>query len=230
MQTEQTNDPKMEKISINSLINLCYGKLSKYTSEKTGALFNLTNIRAIVLHQLNKTETIEDLVNELVESKSNPYHFYIDEKGDIYQLNPVTDAVDHCRYIKYTTKANSYFGDDICPLSEVINDNNQKNPNICTLSICLPFGKFSSNTYNSLVKLCAYLINKYSKSLQAIENILSIFEINENSSELNNFKENVEYYRMFKYDVEKLRARWLLHYGGISRGYPTEYINEISSK
>lgn len=221
---------KEEKISINSLINLCYEKLSKYKSDKTGAKFTLTNIRGIVLHQLDKEISIEELKNNLIDSKRNPYHFYIDTDGTIYQFNPIDDAVDHCRYAKYTTKANSYFGNDLCPMIESKNIDTQQNPGICTVSICLPYGKFTSNTYNSLVKLCAYVINKYSKSLQATENLLSMFELVESTTELDNFKNDTEYYRMLKYDIEKKRANWLLHYGGIKRGYPSEYIYDMIEK
>ena len=218
-----------EKIKINSFSKLFDEKLTKYTSEKSGTVFNITNIRGIILHQDAKYESAVELVTKLIESKKNPYHFIIESDGTIYQVNPIDRALDHAYLDTYTEKANKYFGNDLCPISE-FKERDQKSPNICTLSICLPEGKLSSNTYNALVKLCAYLINKYSKSLQATENILSMFEISKHYEDPSSFKDNAEFYRMFKFDVEKLRSNWLLHYGGLSRGYPTEEIYDVLEK
>lgn len=221
---------KESKIVINSVVKLFNDKLSKYTSEQNGMPLTITNIRGIILHRREEYKDAFDCINKMIETNRNPFHFIIDHDGKIYQVNPIDRALDHCYFETYSEKANSYFGDNLCPLSKK-EDRNQLSPNICTISICIPTGKITSNVYNSLVRLCAYIINKYSKALQATQNILSMFEvIDTGNTDLNSFKTHPEFYRMFKYDVEKLRSNWLMHFGGLTRGYPSEQISEILEK
>ena len=224
-------EEKKEEIEIYSLMESLAGYLKTYKSSQ-GVSFSNINIRAIVIHQIDEEKTIEEIVSDLVGKGLNPYHYIIDKDGKIYQLNNVQTCVQHCRSKKYTAKANTYFGDNICPSFE--ENENASHPEACadncTLSILLPAGKMNSNVYNAAVKLNAYLINKYTRGLQATANVLGAYEISEAFDEPKCFKEDPDTFLKFKYDIEKLRSQWLLHYGGFKRGYCTEHVYDVKLK
>ena len=100
----------------------------------------------------------------------------------------------------------------------------------CTISISIPNGKLTSNVSNSLIRLCAYIINKYGKGLSGVVNVLGAFEISDSFDEPKCFKDDPEFFTQVKYEIEKLRSRWSLHFGGFKRGYPSEHIIEIYDK
>jgi len=217
-----------EEIKIYSLIAKYSNLLTKYKSAK-GVTFPLTNIRGIVIHQCSENKDVTEIVDEMVAKKINPYHFIIDENGDIGQINEITECVAHARSKKYTSFANTFFGDSTCPIFEETPETPHGEASVdnCTISILIPYcsdGKLDSNVYESLQKLVAYIINKYSKSLQATSAVVSAFEISEGFDDPKCFKDDPDFYLRFKYDVEKLRSKWLLHYEGFKRGYPTEKI------
>ena len=220
-------EEKKEEIEIYSLMESLDGYLKVYTSSQ-GVAFSNVNIRAIVIHQMNEKKKIEEIVSDMVNKGLNPYHFIIDEDGKIYQINNVEASLRHCRSKKYTAKANEYFGDNICPSFEENKDaiHPEACADNCTLSILLPYGDMNSNVYNAAVKLNAYLINKYARGLQGTTGILGAFEISDSFDDPRCFKEDPDTFLQFKYDIEKLRSRWLLHYGGFERGYCTEHFYE----
>ena len=225
-------DIEKEELKIYSVEKLFDGKLEKYRSVQ-GNPFTIINNRGIVIHQNSDNK---DVVNEeipsLIDNKKNPYHFIIDTEGRIYQVNSIESALQHCRSKKYTSKANEYFGDMVCPNYEETPNNihPEASADNCTISISIPNGKLTSNVTNSLIRLCSYIINKYGKGLSGVVNVLGAFEISDDFDEPKCFKEDPEFFTQLKYDIEKLRSRWSLHFGGFKRGYPSEHIIEITDK
>lgn len=229
--TNITNEiiSKKEELKFYSIEKLAEEQLVKYLSAE-GIQFPLVNIRGIVIHQLYENkDVVKTEFEEMVNKKINPFHFIIDTEGKIYQVNPIGSAVKHCRSKKYTTFANEYFGDMICPSYEETPSSlhPEASPDNCTISISIPLGKMTSNVINSLVKLCAYIINKYGRGLNGVKNVLAAYEISDSINEPECLKDDQEFFVQLKYEIEKLRSRWILHYGGPNRGYPTEHVFEI---
>lgn len=218
-----------EKIEFKSYAKCLEQEFPKYISSDDQE-FTITNIRAIVIHQDENFDNLQNLVQNLFDTKKNPYHFAIESNGDIAQLNELDKALKHCRSKKYTPFANNYFGDSICPIFEDTDKtpHPEASPDNCTVSICVP--KITTNVYNSLVKLCSYIINGGAKSLEATSNLLSAFEISDSFDNPKEFKENPEYYLRFKYDIEKKRSKWFVLYGGYKRGYPEVKIDIMDIK
>ena len=225
-------DAEREELKIYSVEKLFDEKLEKYKSAQ-GIPFTLINIRGIVIHQTSDNKDVPNVeIPSLIENKKNPYHFIIDTEGRIYQVNSIESALQHCRSRKYTSKANEYFGDLICPSFEETKNNlhPEASADNCTVSISIPNGLLTSNVSNALIRLCAYIINKYSKGLSGVVNVLGAYEISDDFDEPKCFKNDPEYFTTLKYEIEKLRSKWSLHFGGFKRGYPTEHIIEISDK
>lgn len=233
-----------EEIRILSLANEFDDKLTKYKSTATNSVFQLTNIRGIVIHQgiyigtdpiVNK-DTVEDIIPYLVKTKQNPYHFIIDRNGDIFQLNPIDRCVKHCKASHYTKKAQDYFGEMVCPswTESERNPHPESNPDNCTVSILLPMndkeGHIGTNAYNSMIKLCAYIINKYAKGLQGVSSVFTPDWISEDFKLPICFKNDKELLTRTKYDIEKKRSSWWIHYKSDERGYPNEIIQDVVLK
>ncbi|MGL4949694.1 MAG: hypothetical protein ACRC5M_04870 [Anaeroplasmataceae bacterium] len=203
-----------------------------------GKIFNLTNIRALVLHQDTKVNReIGEITDELIATNQNPYHFAIDINGDIFQLNPIERCLFHLKSKKYTKKANEYFGDLICPLFEetVETPHPESSPDNCTISILLPKasedGAIGVAASKSAEKLCAYIINKYAKALQAQSNILCANDISEVFNDrFQCFRRDPSLATEFKYSIERLRSSWFVKYGGFKRGYCDEKIIDVEKK
>lgn len=225
-------DIEKEELKIYSVEKLFDGKLEKYKSVQ-GNPFTIINNRGIVIHQnSDNKDVVNEVIPSLIDNKKNPYHFIIDTEGRIYQVNSIESALQHCRSKKYTSMANEYFGDMVCPSYEetVNNIHPEASADNCTISISIPNGKLTSNVSNSLIRLCSYVINKYGKGLNGVVNVLGAFEISDEFDDPKCFKEDPEYFTQLKYDIEKLRSRWSLHFGGFKRGYPSEHIIEITDK
>jgi hypothetical protein len=230
-------DTEKEELKIYSIEKLFDDKLEKYKSVQ-GNPFTLINIRGIVIHQTSDNKDVPNVeLPSLIENKKNPYHFIIDTEGRIYQVNSIESALQHCRSKKYTSKANEYFGDLICPSYEETKNaiHPEASADNCTISISIPKlsetnGKLTTNVSNALVRLCSYIINKYGKGLNGVMNILGAYEISDDFADPICFKNDPEYFTQLKYNIEKLRSRWTLHFGGYARGYPTEHVIEITDK
>lgn len=225
MQSTKITD---DKIEFKSYAKCLEEEFPKYLSSDNQE-FNITNIRAIVIHQENFDNT-QSLIQNLFDTKRNPYHFVIESNGDISQLNEFNKALKHCRSKKYTPFANNYFGDSTCPIFEDTDKtpHPEASPDNCTISICVP--TITTNVYNSLVSLCSYIINSQAKSLEATSNLLSAFEISDIFDNPKEFKVNQEYFLRLKYDIEKLRSKWFVKFGGYKRGFPDVKVDIMDIK
>lgn len=183
-------DSSKEAIKIIDLQKDLEKEMPLLLEPKTKKPFLMTNINAIILHQ--DMEVNEDaytsFIPKILTKTTKNYHFVIDKEGIIFQLNPVKRAVDHCRYKKYSKRANAYFGDNYCPLYEDSKSSPHHefiSPNLCTVSICLPKinekNEIGSAAYTSAMRLCAYIINAFSPALQAQSNILCNYYIPDSS-------------------------------------------------
>lgn len=226
-----------EEIKIND-INEIYERdnlIAKRIGEN-GNPKTLSNIRGIILHQdMIYSETLEEFI-ERMKNTFKSFHFIIDKEGIIYQLNPVTRSVPHCAFNEYSRFANDYFGDTICPIYKSMEKKHTGSPNDCTLAVCFQSCDDKSNinrkTLASLIKLCAYLINKYSPSLQVQSNVFGLYKIPKEgvSSNPQVFYNNNSFLHIFRYRSEKLRTNWNKIYNGLQRGYPTEIITKMTDK
>lgn len=217
-----------DEIEIDSYEKCLDDLLPKYLSTNENQAFSITNIRAIVIHGSEKASDIEnDMIPYLIESKQNPYHFIIDKDGRIAQINSVNKALKHCRSNKYTSFANKFFGDTICPIYEDTTEtpHPEASPDNSTISICVP--EYNTNVFNALVKLCSYIINRYAKYLEGPTGIISAFEISDNFSDPTWLKDRPEIFLKLKYDVEKKRSHWFVLYNGYKLGYPEPKIAEM---
>lgn len=247
-----------EAIKIIDLQSEYENTIPKLIDPNTNKPYLMVNIAAIVLHQDMEVgeDALTSYIPKIIAGTTNNHHFVIDKEGVIFQLNPIMRAVSHCKYTKYSKRANEYFGDDICPLYEDTKTSPHDkfvSPNLKTLSICLPKideeGNIGNAAYTSLIRLCAYLINRHAPALQAQANIICNYYIPEDNSNHKDplcfYSENDYYnltreqiaeilkddskesekdkrYLRFRYDVERLRGDWLIKYRNksIVRGFP----------
>lgn len=99
-----------------------------------------------------------------------------------YTANPGTDALQNRNYFENlktsgATKVSSHFvigleGDIVqcIPTSEIAYASNERNEDTISIEVCHPdeTGKFNQESYNSLIKLVAYLICKYNLEYEDI--------------------------------------------------------------
>ncbi|ROR26311.1 N-acetylmuramoyl-L-alanine amidase [Mobilisporobacter senegalensis] len=99
-----------------------------------------------------------------------------------YTANPGTDALQNRNYFENLknsgiTKVSSHFviglnGDIVqcIPTSEIAYASNERNEDTISIEVCHPdeTGKFNQESYNSLVRLVAYLVCEYNLEYEAI--------------------------------------------------------------
>lgn len=229
----EENKKDEESIEINDLSELCDKRVAKRIGVN-GKPKTLTNIRAIILHQ--DIEHNEDINTFIDKSKdiNKSYHYFITQDGKIYQLNNINRAVPHCAFVKYSKFATNYFGDSVCPSYSEREKKHLESPNDCTVAICLPNcsdkNDINRDVMNSLVKLMAYIINKYSPSLQVQSNVFGLYKMVDKGIVENPkvFLKDENFLHRVRFMSEKLRSSWVSKYP--DRGYPTEIINIMGEK
>lgn len=146
------------------------------------ALTGTVNILGwIGFHNIKQVEEVEINAMYLTPNKySRPTTKLKRIKGIVihYTANPGTSAEDNRNYFEglatsHATSASSHFiiginGEIIqcIPLDEIAYASNERNVDTISIECCHPdsTGKFTEETYNSLVKLTAWLCGKYNVS------------------------------------------------------------------
>jgi hypothetical protein len=220
-------------------------KLLKWKNPTTRKPSVMSNIRAILISSMpsKKEESFMDTVlPKLLAPKydKKSYHYIVDRDGLIYEMIALPYKPMHSTYRKYTEFANTYFGELLCP---AVYDNmgiHVPSPDFCTIGILFESiidgngVKYSPESFEGLVRVLAYILNRYCQPLEPLANIIASYRLNKDAKTDKEIL-NPKFMETLNIQADKMRTKWLAHYKDIEketekellRGYPTLEITTI---
>jgi hypothetical protein len=136
----------------------------------TNKPFKMEDPKAIILYGLPFGLIAEkddfSYINNLIEQERRSFNYIINKKGDILTMLPPPACALSVRTTSYTRYAAELFGSTLCPPFKHTKDTpHMGSPNTVTISVAYEAadkeGFISPETYTSIKKCCAYIMNKY---------------------------------------------------------------------
>jgi len=192
---------------------------------------SMGNIKGLILYQIQKGvgEEIKDVIKRLI-GRATSYHYIIDSDGSIYETLEPIGCARHSRKLIYSRFANKIFGSVLAPIyRNTATSRHMSSPDAASVGVAFitdeKTGALTFESYRSLKNLIAYIFNKYTVGLDALNHLilddnLSFDDLNfrPNESKVTVFINDKKYYIRFKQEIERLRHNWKAKY--------IEYIEE----